>query len=734
MRFVASLRWLSVLGLACWAALSATAAARAQGSAATKKYAIVIGASYFEDRTVCALPFVENDVVLVAETLAERGFTVYPFCEKRVKFDPKNGKIKASQLPTKENVERAFADKNGPLRNVFENRRATLLVYFSGHGLQATEPKNATRLALRDSYRDDLTKTTLRAQALREMMSATGCANRLLLIDACHAGGTRGREKDKVPTYEELFERQDFLDGGLAGTPTFASCDFLDYSGTLLPWVKRFDASQKKRDVSVFTYWINEGLKGYADGAVDQADADGVIGSDELFAYVAQNLEWMRSVDGHWQTPKLVAAKTDKPFALCAAPRRDYWETLDDLAEQIVTKAKIWGKKEICVEDFAEKFAAPTSKRDRGKAKVDAEVDALHSFAVSATERLRESAQRKWKALESGTTTHSDYRPPANKRVVVKSVVEARIDDRGETIYAMTCNVCEPSDAASRELAVVRGSLRKKDAAETNLKSVDAGDANAAPFVRIEAKGPNDAVWETRSIRKIDGARWVELNPGETYRVVLAPTLALIPAAERANDVAAKICARLLVDGRNSLPQYEPYAEPPNDFFWQTDGERTRGQTDGALNVGDEEAAEASETLEEPPPVVAPVVPLDEARFWLLDAEQTYPIEGFYDPSLQSCSAFCVESAESSEGENVDDGGESERGLIVVAFYKATRSRSAKPDVQTKPGPKKKCSAFVVKGWEIGANLAFLRLRCASANYLEELEKATEYAGTRGDE
>jgi len=233
--------------------------------------------------------------------------------------------------------------------------------------------------------------------------------------------------------------------------------------------------------------------------------------------------------------------------------------------------------------------------------------------------------------------------------------------------------------------------------------------------------------------------RWVELNPGETYRVVLEPTLALIPAAERANGAAEKVCARLLVDGRNSLPQYEPYAEPTNDFFWQTDGERTRGQTDGALNVGDEETLETSETaatLAEPPTVVAPVVPLDEARFWLLDAGQTYPIEGFYDPSLQSCSAFCVESAASSEDENGVDGGveESERGLIVVAFYKATRSRSARPDVQTKPGPKKKCSAFVVKGWEIGANLAFLRLRCASANYLEELEKATEYAGARGDE
>lgn len=720
MRFAAPFRWFGIWGLALLSVFASTEAAGAQGRPTARKYAIVIAASYFEDRTVCALPFVENDAVLIAETLAERGFTVYPFCEKRVKFDPNDEKIKESQLPTKENIARALTDKNGPLRNLFKNRRATLFVYFSGHGCQAPERADATRLFLRDSYRDDLTGTTISAQELREAMSATGCENRLLALDACNAGGTRG---PKDPTYLERFER-DFAEGGLEGTPTFASCDFASVSGALLPWVERFDASQKKRDVSVFTYWLNEGLKGLADGALDAEDADGVIGSDELFAYVAQNLEWTRSVGGHWQTPTLVASKNDRPFAFCAAPRRDYWETLDDLAEQAVTKAKIWGKQEISVADFEEAFASPALESDRD------EVDALHSFAVGATERLRQSVERKWKALESGTTTSRDYRPPADKRVVVKSVVEARIDERNETTYSIRCDVCE-SSAASRKLAVVRGSVRKKDAAEIKLKSTDAGNASAAPFARIEAKGPNDAVWQTRPIREIDGLRWVELNPGETYRVVLAPTVDLIPVDERTNDAATKVCARLLVDGRNSLPQFEPYAEPTSDFFWQTDVERNRRKVEtlGELSAGDE----TSQTPPAPETVVAPVVPLDEARFWLLDAGRTYPIEGFYDPSLQTCAAFSVESAEASAVESGDEP-ERERGLIVVAFYKAARSRGVAGDVQTTPGPKKKCSAFVVKGWEIGANLAFLRLRCASANYLAELEKAVEDSASRGGE
>lgn len=725
MRFAASFCWLSVFGLALATALASSVSAHAQ----ERKIAIVIAASYYEDPTIAALPFVANDASVIVETLASLGFTVYPFCESNVKFDPNDKRIAKPQKPTKENIERALSDENGPLRNVFKApKKTTLLVYFSGHGGQAPERDNSTLLLLRDSYRDDLTETTLSAQAAREMMSATECEKRLLILDACHAGGTRGPDD---PTYAELFNNE-FVEARFEGTPTFASCDFASLSGALLPLTRKFDASQKKRDVSVFTYWLNEGLKGYADGAVENQDADGVIASDELFAYVAQNLEWTLASGAYWQTPALVASKNEKPFAVCAAPRRDYWETIDGLAEQIVTKATILGKDEIVVEQFAETFASPELKRDR------AEVDALHSFAESATKRLQQSVERKREALRSGTTMFNDDQTSSDKSVVVKPVVEARIDARGEKTYAMRCDVCNANssstvmNAAASVLVVAQSVLRKIDAAETKLKSTDAGNASAAPFVRIEAKGPNDAVWQTRPICEIGGFSWVELNPGETYRVVLAPSLALIPAAERTNG-APKICARLLVDGRNSLPQYEPYAAPTGDFFWQLTVEqnkmqsKTRGETSVSLNAVEETAEEAAV----PPMAVAPVVPLDEARYWVVDAGKKYPIEGFYDPSLQTCDSFYVAPADSSEAENDD---ERERGLIVVAFYKATASRSPDPDVQTIPGPKKKCSAFVVKGWEIGANLAFLRLRCGSANYLAKLKKATESWETRDDE
>ena len=176
---------------------------------------------------------------------------------------------------------------------------------------------------MRDSNRDDLKNTTISAQALREMIRTTPCANRLLLLDACYAAGKRGSKKPESvgAAYVEEFQHV-FKAGGLEGVSTFASCDFQSFSGVLLPYVKRFDASQKKRDVSVFTYWFNEALKGRADGAVD-GKVDGWVDSDELFAYVDENLRWMRDEDRHWQTPTIVASSNERAFTLCAAPRRE---------------------------------------------------------------------------------------------------------------------------------------------------------------------------------------------------------------------------------------------------------------------------------------------------------------------------------------------------------------------------------------------------------------------------
>lgn len=700
---VAWFRWLSASALA----LASVVATADSAAAQERKYAILIGVSYCENATSASLPFVENDVAVLAETLAARGFDVYPFCEASVKLDPENQKIKSPIPPTKANIERAFLEEeNGPLKNVFKTKNATLLVYFSGHGLVTVEDSERTRLFMRDSDLQAANRSTLCAQALREMVRATPCERRLLLIDACHAAGTGGAKT--LDAYSRLFE-DSFLEGGVDGAPTFASCSFQEISSVLLASVTRFGESQRKRDVSVFTYWVNEALKGRADGAVD-GKADGVVGSDELFAYVEQNIRWMRSAGRSWQTPAIVASQDEKPFVLCDAPSRGYLETIDDLAEQIVTKAKILGKKEIYVDDFDATIASEALRENLRAS------EALHSFAVSATEQLRTSVQKKWSALEQGTVTRPGDEA-FDRRFVVKTVVEARLGADREIEYAMTCSERNFGVAGTRNSKDATARLASKNAPEAALKGLDDGTRlNAAPMnVRVEARGAGESVWRTRTIREIDGAQWIELNPGETYRVVFEPNVGAPSEAER-------VCARLLIDGRNSLAQYEPYVEAPGDFGWQIEEktERAEPRLNEIFNATLAETAQVEQKV-----VLAPVVPLEGANFWLLNPRKRRVVDGFVDPISQTSDVFRVVETDAS--------GDDERGLILVAFYEAARSRSVQGDAMTEPGPRQKFSAIVVEGFETGAPLGVWRLRYASAEYLARLEEETASSPSGGD-
>lgn len=370
-------------------------------------------------------------------------------------------------------------------------------------------------------------------------------------------------------------------------------------------------AALEKRGASVASYWLNEGLLGNADGALD-GDANGEIELDELFAYERENLETARTV--------FAASPDVETFALCEKPRRDYPRTTDDLADRIVTLAETWGVDEI--------------------------------------------------------------------------VVEARENERGETEFAIRCDVVSLGGEAVS--TTVEASVDAADSNET-LEIDRTFPAELLPKARVEARASKDEPWRERPIRRVGGESWVELNPGETYRIVVAtPRDVLEPG----------VCMRLLVDGCNSLPQYEPYVAPATDVF----GERT------------------SSAAPEPTPeiVVAPAVRLDEARYWLLNRGKTDAYGGFYDKSLTYYREFQVDRRDGS-GES-DDAENGELGTIVVAFYRGERvapshGRGPAGDVQTVPGPKRSC----VDGVESGALIRYLRWRCATPEYWESLENGASF-------
>ncbi len=524
--------------------------------------------------------------------------------------------------PTKENLEKIF-EKSGPLKL---GRDSALVVYYIG-AVAADSDGNAF-FVLQDGELAD-------AKAFRKAESQTPCNERAaLFVDAWPA------EED-----ENGFDPRTLVDED--GVPT-AAC-------------------REKSGASVFSYWLNAGVSGAAD-----ADSNGEIDAAELFAHMRERLEQSDGVG-------YAASQNVEPFALCQRPRREYWTTTDALADQIVTQARAWGKNEIVVEDFVEVDAA--ALKDRPEL-----ADALRSFAVDATARIRRCVETK----QAGVATRG-----VGGRLVARPRVEARENENGEIEFAARCLVAvgkETAKAATFDAVVLAAD--SGETTESARATTDSGEApDWTPEVRVEARASKDEPWREREIRRVDGRDWIELNPGETYRVVV----------ETPRDVPEPgVCMRLLVDGCNSLPQYEAYVAPPTDVF----GEKTASESANAWA---------------PELVVAPAVRLDEARHWLLRAGKTDAYGGFYDAPLKNYREFKV--VERSDG---DDGENGELGTVVVAFYKGVRVRGG-GDAQTVPGAKRPRSVSTVDGVKIGELIQYRRLRYASAKYLERLESGASF-------
>lgn len=591
--------------------------------AAPRRYAVVVGPT--------SEPAVVRNVKTLAETFADLGFNVVALCDSAVEFE--SGSAPKTLPPTKENIETIF-EKGGPLKL---RRDSVLVVYYVGGVAE-----NAEGDALFVARNGELASV----RAFREAASRTPCEKRALFVDAWLENGVKV-DADVRARVER------WIAGGEIATT----------------------AALEKRGASVASYWLNEGLLGNADGALDGV-ANGEIELDELFAYERENLETARTV--------FAASPDVETFALCEKPRRDYPRTTDDLADRVVTLAETWGVDEIVVEDFVELGASRLKDRPELAA-------ALRSFAADATVRTRRCVEAKRE--KTGAKRGS------GRRLVATPRVEARENERGETEFAIRCDVVSLGGEAVS--TTVEASVDAADSDET-LEIDRTFPTELLPKARVEARASKDEPWRERPIRRVGGESWVELNPGETYRIVVATP----------RDVPEPgVCMRLLVDGCNSLPQYEPYVAPAADVFG-------------------EKASSAAAPEPTPEIVVAPAVRLDEARYWLLNRGKTDAYGGFYDKSLTYYREFQVDrrggSGESGDAEN------GELGTIVVAFYRGERvapshGRGPAGDVQTVPGPKRPCVASSVDGVESGALIRYLRWRCATPEYLESLENGASF-------
>jgi caspase domain-containing protein len=293
--------WACLVG--CWLLFSLASPqvrAQAAGSPPGKQWAILIGIEKYERAN--PLRFTVNDVVQIGQTLRVRG-GVDPANILQITDD-------SDYHPTKVGIMQALSDwlrKPGP--------QDDLIVYFSGHGFRDADGK--AYLAPIDVDPADPAASGIPLEWMREQIAGCHAHFKLLVLDACHAGSEKGEQKSLGLAAEEM--GQAFRN--LEGVVTLASSTAAQKSQI---W--------EDKEQSLFSYWLNQGLKGHAD-----ADSDGNVDIDELYKFVSRSVR--RTAELRFplkQDPvRIVRTGTlDVPVVLHLVPQR-LKQMLDDMAEQL---------------------------------------------------------------------------------------------------------------------------------------------------------------------------------------------------------------------------------------------------------------------------------------------------------------------------------------------------------------------------------------------------------------
>jgi uncharacterized caspase-like protein len=238
-----------------------------------KALAILVGITNYN--RLPNLQWCKNDVDLVEKTLirycACDQIVVMTSESKEEKFKPTRGNIIAvfdSRLK--------FADKNG-----FDR----VFIYFAGHGLRDADDK--FYFAPQDCAYNSIKETGLSVSSVRDKLDQScNIGEKILILDTCHAGSTRGGNPTGLSGSEFAGELRD-----TKRLFTLAGCGSEEES---LEW--------NAKEHGLFTYWLCEGLSGGADRKTT-GNEDGRVDTDELTAFVAENVERTSTNLGKPQRP-----------------------------------------------------------------------------------------------------------------------------------------------------------------------------------------------------------------------------------------------------------------------------------------------------------------------------------------------------------------------------------------------------------------------------------------------
>lgn len=211
----------------------------------------------------------------------------------------------------------------------------TTVFYFSGHGGYISSDPGTVYLCGSEADPEDLPGTAISNSMLSTALAEIHTQRLLVILDVCHAAGAVTL-KSPPPTvaWQEGPPGHYFREIGASSGHIILASSRRDQASQMYP----------PGHMSLFTYYLIEGLKGRANPG-----ADGTIHVFELFDYVSGA---MRRISSN-QTPILAAKDVDTNFPIVALRHLDNQHrvtplnspsAISEIHEQIVEKPRVGAK------------------------------------------------------------------------------------------------------------------------------------------------------------------------------------------------------------------------------------------------------------------------------------------------------------------------------------------------------------------------------------------------------
>ena len=301
-------------------ALMLLALAASAADAQSTQWAVLIGVQKHDDRL--DLGCTTSDVARLRQVLHERGGM--PEKNMLVMTDDSPAK----QQPTLANLRREVPEF---LKKVGKDDR--IIVFYAGHGFLHD---GETYLVPKDTDTDKLDTTALPAAELKAALANAPGKLKFLILDCCHAGGTRARAL--ILNSETAAENLAQSIQPKNGVVILASCKDRESSWE---WAERRQG--------VFSFWLCQALQGAAD-----ADGDGVLDVDEIYRFTHERVSGtVDKLFGRSQTPvRMIGANVSGVSPVLTLLPEPPDSLLKRLAQQLDLELRLRKVKKVGVLEF----------------------------------------------------------------------------------------------------------------------------------------------------------------------------------------------------------------------------------------------------------------------------------------------------------------------------------------------------------------------------------------------